>query len=670
MAATAGTTGARRTWWRHEFAPVAGVCLLALLLRVGHWWGQMQHNPFFDAPVMDELKHHEWAQALAAGGDLPEPFTGRPFFRAPLYYCLLAGLYAVAGPNLAVARFVGCVAGTLTCLLIVLLGRGLGGLKVGVIAGLLAAAYWPLIWFDSQLLTVGSELCLNTLLLLVLLHAPHRGSRVLFVIAGVVWGLSALARPNMLAFAPGIAAWLWLTRRGKGIGTGDSAPSGIAKRSFALPALLVVVGAALVILPVTLRNRLVGGEWVLIASSGGVNFYIGNNPQSDGVAAIVPGTRADWDGGYIDTHRIPERELGRPLSEGEVSDYWYAQAWVWIRAHPGAWLRLLWLKFRLTFSPVELYNNQPTYYFANRSPLSVVYWLGFPVVAVLAGAGLTLRGRDWRTWSLPLLYAAVYLGTIVLFFTSDRYRLPLVPVLILLAADGLARLVDVYRTRRWSSLAAYGGVAALTAVFLATNPPARADYFREETGQAHHHLGVHHAERGEQEPAIRHLLECVRLRPQDTVMRLSAAGYLARLGRSELALEQYEQAAAHDPRSAAAQAAWGLALARAQRFDEATQRLWAAIELGSDSLDARLQLALILVARGDFAGALVHFDAILAREPRHVPTLRNAAAALGRLGRFDEAANRYRQILALDPNDGEAAKALEYTARRLAEPRP
>jgi tetratricopeptide (TPR) repeat protein len=685
---------------RRAFTLLAGICLLALLLRVGHWWGQRDHNPFFCAPVMDELKHHEWAQALAAGKDLPEPFAGRPYFRAPLYYGLLGGLYALAGPNIALARFLGCVLGAVTCCLIAWLGQmvaaGSAGAspsratRMGVIAGLLAAVYWPLIWFDSQLLTVGLEVFLNTLLLLILLYAQRRSTWWLWLAGGVVWGLAALARPNMLAYAPALAVWLWLLRRARPTplplrertGEGEKlrratlpqplpGREGSARRSahwlFALA--LCALGAALVILPVSIRNRLVGGEWVLIASSGGVNFYIGNNPQSDGVAAIVPGTRADWDGGYIDTHRIPERERGRALREGEVSDYWYANAWQWIRANPGAWLRLLWLKFRLTFSPVELYNNQPTYYFANLSPLSVVYWLGFPVITVLAGAGLALPGRDWRTWSLPLLYALTYLGTIVLYFTSDRYRLPLAPVLILLAADGLVRLVDFYRTRRWPALAAYGGIGMLVGVFLASNPPARADYFREETGQAHHHLGVHYAERADREPAIRHLLECVRLRPQDTGMRLSVAGYLTQLDRAELALQQYEQAAARDPRSAAAQAALGLALARAQRFDEATQRLKTAIELGSDSLDARLQLALILVPRGDFAGALAHFDAILAREPRHVPTLRNAAAALGRLGRFEEAAERYRRILAVDPNDAEATKALEYTQQRLAEPR-
>ena len=39
---------------------------------------------------------------------------------------------------------------------------------------------------------------------------------------------------------------------------------------------------------VTLYNATAGGDLVLIASQGGVNFYIGNNERSDGRTAIVP----------------------------------------------------------------------------------------------------------------------------------------------------------------------------------------------------------------------------------------------------------------------------------------------------------------------------------------------------------------------------------------------
>jgi Tfp pilus assembly protein PilF len=662
--------GARRERWL-----LALVFLAALGMRVGHLRGQWQHNPLFFSPIMDEQKHHEWAQSIAAGQGLPEPFAGRPFFRAPLYYYLLAGLYKLVGPNLVVARLAGCVLGAVTCLLIAVLGTALAGSRAGIIAGLLAAVYWPLVVFDAQLLTVGLELFLNILLLIVLLAAARRGSRVLFFVGGIVWGLAALTRPNMLALAPGIVLWLWLVDKWEYAGllrpTRGSAATvrGAAAISRCAAIGLVFFGAAVAILPVTVRNRIVGGEWVLVASSGGVNFYIGNNPQSDGVAAIVPGTRADWDGGYVDTHRIPERELGRSLTEREVSDYWYRRAWTWMRSDPAGWLRLLWLKLRLSFSPVEPYNNQPTHFFARLSPLSAVYWVGFPVIACLGIAGVVLLGREWRAWTLPLLYGVIYLGTIVAFFTCDRYRLPIVPVLILLAAFGLSRLPELWRARRRGLLAGYGVVGGLTGVFLATNPPERASYFRAEAGQAHHCLGVHYAQLSTQQPAaakqaVTHLLAAVRLRPGDTIMQLSVAALLQQAGRADLAEMQLRDVIEREPQNAAARQQYAATVAKAGRLDEAAEQYAKLVELEPEALDTRLQLAFILLKREDYAAALTQFDELLKQQPQHVPTLMNSAAALGRLGRYEEAAQRYRRVLQIEPNNTEATGALEHTLRR------
>ena len=52
-------------------------------------------------------------------------------------------------------------------------------------------------------------------------------------------------------------------------------------------------------------------------------FLHRNNENADGITAIVPGTRPDWDGGYEDSHRIPQEELGRKLGEAEISSYWF-----------------------------------------------------------------------------------------------------------------------------------------------------------------------------------------------------------------------------------------------------------------------------------------------------------------------------------------------------------
>ena len=115
----------------------------------------------------------------------------------------------------------------------------------------------------------------------------------------MVFGLSAIARPTILPFVAAVGVWIVVTRwRSGGI------------RAALHEAVLFGVGVALPIAPVTLHNYLADGDLVLVASNGGVNFYIGNNPESDGVTAVVPGTRADRWGGHEDQVRMAREALG------------------------------------------------------------------------------------------------------------------------------------------------------------------------------------------------------------------------------------------------------------------------------------------------------------------------------------------------------------------------
>ncbi len=667
------------------------VFLAALGMRCLHAWGQARNNVFFSAPIMDEEKHHEWAQLLASGEGLGD----KPYFRSPLYYYCLAGIYKVCGPSLTLARLLGCLLGAASCYLIARLGTSLGGFRVGLIAGLIAALYWPLIHFDTLLLTAGLEIFLNLLMLLLLLHAVRRASLPLFLAAGVVWGLSALARPNVLAFAPGILVWILI------------APRPTPRRLRKLAALaLTCAGMLLVILPVTIRNRVVGGEWVLIATNGGVNFYIGNNPQSDGTAAVVPGTRPDWEGGYEDTHNIARTALGHEPTESEVSSYWLGRGLDWIKDNPGPWAELMIQKFRLFWSPVEIGNNQAVRYVANLSGSAVLYWVGFPIVACLAFAGLAGIGRNWRSWLLPVLFAFIYMATVVLFFCPARYRLPIVPVLILLAALGLTYLIDAWRARRLISFCTYGVMVAVCATFLATNPPARADYYRVAEGQEHHNMGIHYARLFEQQPeladeAVRHFRDALRLRPDDALMHFDVGRWLVRIDRPHeagealarsvglnpnnmearhqyvrylLFAEQYAEAARQCgriiqalPEKAEVRVDLGTALAQLKQYDEARRQFEAAIALGHDTADVHHQLGLLLGRSGDHVGALREFDQALELDAGHTGALMDSAAALGRAGRIDKVIERYQGVLRHNPDHAPAACGLAHALRQLGQ---
>lgn len=681
--------------------------MAALAIRGLHLWGQARNNPFFYAPTMDEEVHHEWAQRIVSGAGLGP----HPFFRAPLYYYLLAGLYMVCGPSLAAARAAGCVLGAATCYLIARLGVTLDRFSTGLLAGLIAAFYWPFIHFDGLLLTVGLETFLGVLLLWLLQRAVERGSWLLFLLGGVVWGLAAITRPTILALAPALVWWVWAMGRWTARGLlrpvqspAATSPVGpVSNGSVLRRAALVFGGTAIAILPVTIRNRVVGGEWVLIASNGGVNFYIGNNAQADGVAAIVPGTRADWQGGYEDTHRIPEVELGRKLSEGEVSSYWFHKGLDWVRANPRAWLKLTMKKFRLFWSSVEIPNNQPDWFFAWLSETSVVYWIGFPVVAGLGLASLGLLVREWRTWSLPLLYGLITLATVVAFFCPGRYRLPLVPVLILWAAAGLVRLPGLWGARRVGPLTVYAVCGGLAAVFLATNPPDRAKHWRETEGRARYDLAMYYMSGSQEQPELRekvivNLREAVRLRPHDPYARTALgvwllkhdqqdeagqaltravelnpqnaeaqgyyADYLYTAGRLAEAAEHYQRAAELNPTWPNPHTSLGYVLARLGRVEEACNHLETSLRFKPDQPDAQLQLGLLLSQQGQYAAANGQFEEILKRAPTHAAALLNSGTALASLGRYAEATTRYRDLLHLEPGNAAAAQGLAFALQK------
>jgi Flp pilus assembly protein TadD len=79
----------------------------------------------------------------------------------------------------------------------------------------------------------------------------------------------------------------------------------------------------------------------------------------------------------------------------------------------------------------------------------------------------------------------------------------------------------------------------------------------------------------------------------------------------------------------------------------ATQAFTAALEVDPTHDDARLNLAALELAYGDFAGALKRFDEVLANRPDDPELVTSRAVALRGLKRFDEADAAYRAAATL-----------------------
>src|SRR5438034_7396151 len=79
---------------------------------------QYATSPFFWVPSLDALYHDLLARAIAAG----HPGTDA-FFRAPLYYYFLGGVYSLFGHSFWAARSLQAVLGSASCVMLYGVGQ-------------------------------------------------------------------------------------------------------------------------------------------------------------------------------------------------------------------------------------------------------------------------------------------------------------------------------------------------------------------------------------------------------------------------------------------------------------------------------------------------------------------------------------------------------------------
>jgi len=587
---------------------------LALVVRVAYVLGLRDH-PLFEAPAMDAGYHLAWAEALARG----EEFRDGPFFRAPLYPIVLAAIVKATGGAALALRLVQAGFGAATAYLTYRLTRRLTGEEPpALVASALTALSWVLVAFDAELLipTLLVPLLLLALERLLAWDLTDRPRQAALV--GALFGLAAIARPNVLLLMPVLFVWTVARNRG------------------ARAALALTAGTLAPILPVTLHNAL-EGDATLIATQAGVNLWIGNNPESDGVTAIVPGTRDGWWEGHDDAVAMAEAAEGRELAATEVSAHYLGRAAGWMREEPAAAAAHLARKARLLAGDRELANNQPLRFTAERAaPWLVAVPVRWSVLLGLGavGAAVTLRrGRPGAP--LLLAFIGVYSASIVLFFVTARFRVPLLPVLAAFSGVAIVEVARAARARSWGALAGLVGPAAAIAALslLASGPGGGAA--ERATGLA----GLGRAE-------------------------------IAR-GRSLTGLRLLEDAHAADPRNPQIAADFAAELSRiAGEHDRALDVLARAAEAARGTpfgQDARSAALVVLVAAGRAPEALRAADAMIAAGEADGRVRIARAQALAALDRPGEARAELEALVRDQPNDPVGWLLLARTAAALGD---
>ena len=243
--------------------------------------------------------------------------------------------------------------------------------------------------------------------------------------------------------------------------------------------------------------------------------------------------------------------------------------------------------------------------------------------------------------------------------------------------EGLAQLLQA------SQIFFKAGIEALKENDAAAAVPylLRARELNDEDALVHYNLALAYLHLGDEAAAEESLRRSVVVDPGFRNGFFNLATLQARQGRLAEAEAAYRRAYEIDPQDGEAHREWAVALALLGRTGEAREELEKMVAAHPTDVEGRLHLATLQQAAGDFEGALANLErasadgsaeadldrAVLleragrrdealealaagaAREPQSAEILTQWALALGRAGRFAQAAARFDAVLAVSP---------------------
>lgn len=492
----------RWTWW-----PLAAITLAGLALRLltVSW-----HAPY---PLSgDEVGFFEQARTFVQG----QGFHDLPFMRAPLYPLFLAVIFRLFGAEIAAARVAQALLSTATIPLLYLWAQRRHGPRAGLLAAALGAALFSFSVQTAFLLTETLFLFLLALGMVLLEWGEDHPAWWIPLGCGVLFGLVTLTRSIGLPLVV-VAA----------VGLGLSGGRGESRRHLARlkPALLVLAGAVLVIVPWTVRNAVVHHSLILVDTTGTTNLWMDNDPElgRDAVKAELL------------KYSEGERQ-GLSLEEGMRS----------IVTHPGWFAEKCWRELRRFFS-LEYFDDfirRPAIWYPEAEVWSRVL-LGDGLYLVVAAAGLIgLISSRTRSKALDLFWLAYVPATTTLFHVELRYRLPFLLAIIPYAAAALAQPRESWAAltkKPWRAVGAGLAMLALGGILLSwADYPGRSVQIVRK--RVHVAQGRRALDGGRTASAEAHARRAIDIYPESSEARVLLAHALRAAGHSEEAEAVLRQA--------------------------------------------------------------------------------------------------------------------------------
>ncbi|MBD3178820.1 MAG: tetratricopeptide repeat protein [Candidatus Latescibacteria bacterium] len=547
------------------------IMLAAVVIRI-IYITQLSGSELSGEISIDSEFYRQLAVDILEGSGIP----GGALTFNPMYPFFLVMVFAIFGPSLLATRIIQSLLGIVIILLTYLAASNLarghrdGKLPAGTVsltAMALAVLYPQFMLYEGMMLGSTLEILLLTAAFNLALYVDRElqggqplrlGSRTVPVwltglMLGLICGTGALGRPNLfLLLIAAIPVWMIIRYR--------------RISSWLRPTAGFALGAVLILLPPTIYNYSSSGKFVPVTAHGGINFYIGNRPGTHGVYQPPEDVRGEMRGLIADSRAKAEKETGREMTDAEASDYYMQKALDNIRNDPGGWLLLLGRKLVLFWNKVEVHDIPEVLYFQESLPIFSLPFLSFALIAPLGIAGFVifLRGGNFRS-ALSVFLGAAHLS-ILLFYLNSRYRLPIVPLIIIMAAYFAGWLVREVRKKRYRPAGIMLAVA-MTIFFLVSS----RSIISANRGNVYTYLGTYYMNAGKEQEAARAFEKAYRLDPDRDTSMINYGRVLMLRGEYRRALEIFSRAYSVNPRYPRLAIMYAYTLQKLGRYREAAR---------------------------------------------------------------------------------------------------
>lgn len=393
------------------------IVALGLIVRLAYVIWYPQEPVTFDAAGYDKA-------ALA----MLNPDAAVESGRGPVYPAFLAATYSIFGHSLIAVRIIQALLVSVTAVLAFILARSIFDSVCGLIAAGLVSFYPGFIFYSGLLLTETVFALILTVLALCFLQLRRREGWPWAIACGLVLGLATLCRSEILGVAAPMTAWLvWAAPR---------------MRSVVL-ALAVCAITALVVVAPGLLHRPTETTSRATASAGvGALLWLSTYPE-------------DWQEWY------PDREPLRSLLDcrcdpQELEARFVRAAWRNVADSPGQYLVMgakRFVRFWVGSHSIVVSGLEASFsaaYAHGHVGVVAVKALLLMINMLLVGlglAGIYVARALWRAW-LPLMIVIGFInGVHVVLFSTSRYQVPVMPLVLVLAAPVIHSLVAGSRVR-------------------------------------------------------------------------------------------------------------------------------------------------------------------------------------------------------------------------------